>query len=86
MAMIGYAASIVSIVCWILTLIKMFTDKQDGGVLKGVLGILCGLWAFIWGWMTVGKHGTKTIMLVWTVAIAVGLLTNIMAIGAAAGG
>jgi hypothetical protein len=31
--------------------------------LKGILGVFCGLYAFIWGWMNAGRLGLKNIML-----------------------
>ena len=83
MVFVGYAAGLVSVVCWIMTLIKMFSDKQDGSVLKAVLGILCPLWAFIWGWMNAGKLGTKNLMLTWTITIVVGVACNLMQVSAA---
>jgi hypothetical protein len=71
MVFLLYAAGIVSLVCWIMVLIQMF---QREGVLLGILGILCSLWAFIWGWMNVEKTGQKQIMLIWTVAVIAGLV------------
>ena len=41
------AVSVVSLVCWIMTLIKIF--KVNIGL--GILGIICGLFAFIYGWI-----------------------------------
>lgn len=55
--------AIASFVCWIMVLIKMFQTEKP---LIGVLGILCGLWAFIWGWMKAGTLGLKKIMLIWS--------------------
>lgn len=78
---LGIAASIVSIVCWIMVLIKMFPAE---GALKGVLAIICGLYAFIWGWMNATRFNLKTIMLIWTVAIIIGVVANLMAGGMAA--
>ncbi|HEX6862574.1 MAG TPA: hypothetical protein VF414_07160, partial [Thermoanaerobaculia bacterium] len=70
----------VSLVCWIMVLIKMFPAE---GVLKGVLAILCGLYAFIWGWMNAGRFGLKNIMLIWTVAIIISVIANMMSGGMA---
>ena len=64
-------AGIGSLVCWIMVLIQMF---KNAGVLHGILGIICGLYAFIWGWMNNTKLNLKTIMLVWTVLIVVSLV------------
>ncbi len=56
---------LVSLVCWIMVLIPLFKNE---GVLMGILGIICGLYAFIWGWMKAKQHHLQTVMLVWTVA------------------
>ena len=65
MGILAWVCWAVSIVCWIIVVIKMF---QTAGVVQGILGIICGLWAFIWGWMNSEKVG-KNIMLAWTVVI-----------------
>jgi len=52
-------------VCQIIVIVKMF---QNAGVLQGIIGLVCGIWAFIWGWMNSDKVG-KNIMLAWTVLI-----------------
>ena len=54
------------IVLQILVVVKMF---QNAGVLHGILGLLCGLYAFIWGWMNANKLGIKNLMLIWTVLL-----------------
>lgn len=69
-----------SLVCWIMVLIKMFSNKEKGGVLQGVIGIICSLWAFIWGWMNSGLVG-KNIMLAWTVCIVLSMIGNFLAAG-----
>ena len=56
------------LICWIMILIKMFKNEKP---LIGILGILCSLWAFIWGWMKSSALGTKKIMLIWTACIVV---------------
>jgi len=66
----GYALYIIgilgSLACWVIVLVKMFKTEKP---LIGILGILCSLWAFIWGWMNSTKLGLKNIMLGWTVSI-----------------
>ena len=42
------------------------------GILNGVLGILCSLYAFIWGWMNVGSVG-RGVMIAWTLSWLVGI-------------
>ena len=78
---LALAAGLVSLVCWIMVLIKMFPAE---GALKGVLAIICGLYAFVWGWMNAGRFGLRNIMLIWTVAIIISVIANMMSGGMAA--
>jgi hypothetical protein len=66
-----------SLVCWVMVLIKMFGDKEAGGVGKGIFGIICGLYALIWGWQNAAKHNLKTIMLIWTVLVVISIAINV---------
>jgi hypothetical protein len=75
MQYLAYLVAIVSLICWIMVLIKMFPAE---GVVKGVLAIICALYAFIWGWMNASKFNLKNIMLIWTVAIIVSVVLNFM--------
>jgi hypothetical protein len=75
MQIIAYAAAAVSLVCWIMVLLKMFPAE---GTLKGILAIICGLYAFIWGWMNASKFNLRNIMLIWTVAIVASVVANLM--------
>jgi tellurite resistance protein TehA-like permease len=69
-----YACGVVSLVCWIMVLIKMFKDN----VVMGIIGILCGLFAFIYGWVKVKEYQVKNVMLVWTIAIVGQIVFGVM--------
>lgn len=72
-----------SLVCFVIVVIKLFQQK---GVLHGILGILCGLYTFIWGWMEAGRLGIKNIMLIWTVLLVVGIVLNVLVMQSPSGG
>jgi hypothetical protein len=55
-------------ICWIIVLIKIF---QNDGALKGILGLICSLFAFIWGWINAGRLGVRNIMMIWTVLLII---------------
>ena len=55
-----------SLICFIIVLIKLF---QNEGALKGILGLICSLYTFIWGWMNATKLNIKNIMMIWTALI-----------------
>ena len=74
MAILGIVFGIGSLVCWILTLIKMFQNDNIG---LAILGIICPLWAFIWGWINAKKHGHQKIMMIWTACWVLGMIFNI---------
>jgi hypothetical protein len=67
--------SLGSIICFIIVLIKLF---QNEGALKGILGIICGLYTFIWGWMNATKLNIKNIMIIWTLLIIVSIVLGMM--------
>jgi len=72
--MLGILGTIVwlgCIVCLIMVVIKMF---QSQGVLHGILGLICGLYAFIWGWINADREGLKNIMMIWTLLLLVSIV------------
>ena len=64
-----------SIICFIIVLIKLF---QNEGALKGILGFICGLYTFIWGWMNATKLNIKNIMMIWTALIILTFVLSAM--------
>jgi len=66
--------SIVSIVCWIIVLIKIFGESVG----KGILGLICALYAFIWGWQNKDQVGGN-VMMAWTAAFIIGIILNVLA-------
>lgn len=65
-----YLIGLVSLVCWILVLIKVF---QSGNTLMGVLSI-CPLVCFIYGWVKVNELKARQIMLIWTGCVVLNLI------------
>ena len=74
-SILGLVALLVIVVCWVLTLVKIF---KDGKVGLGIVGIICGLVTFIYGWMKVSEYHNRTVMMVWTISWAVLILANIL--------
>lgn len=71
--------SLVSLVCFIIVLIKQF---QNAGVVHGIIGIVtCGIWTLIWGWMNATKLNIKNIMMIWTLVLVVCIILNVMSGG-----
>ena len=75
--------SVVSLVCWIMVLIKMFSAE---GIGKGIFGIICSLYALIWGWQNAETENIKPVMIVWTLMILFNIIGSVAAgaLGAAA--
>jgi hypothetical protein len=63
-----------SLVCWIMVVVKIF---QSGNVGLGILGILCPLFTFIYGWVKADEFGIKNLMLIWTVLVVAGIGLNL---------
>jgi hypothetical protein len=73
-------AGLGSLICAIIVIIKLFKEK---GVLHGILGIICGLYTFIWGWIESGRLNIKNVMLIWTACIILQIIFGSMAAMAA---
>jgi len=69
--------STLALVAGIMVLVKLF---QTEGVMKGILGLICMLYTYIWGWQHINKEELKlkTWMYIWTAAIVLGIILNIV--------
>ena len=75
-------AGLAGFICFIMVLIKMF---QRAGAGLGIVGIItCGIATYIWGWMKSKELALTKIMLIWTAAIVLSVITNVIAGGLAA--
>ncbi len=59
---------ITSIIIFFIVLIKLFKTE---GALKGILGFLCGLYTFIWGWLKHKELQMTKMMTVWTLIFVI---------------
>ena len=75
MAVLGVLLWLGCVICLVIVLIKLF---QNEGALKGILGLICFLYTFIWGWMNATKLSIKNIMLIWTVLLILTIVVNVM--------
>jgi hypothetical protein len=75
--MLQFIGSGLALVAGIVVLVKLF---QKEGVLKGILGLICMLYTYIWGWMHVKDESLniKTWMWIWTGAILLGIVLNVV--------
>jgi hypothetical protein len=75
MSFLSWFGSALAFVAGIFVLIKLF---QKEGILKGILGLICMLYTYIWGWMHVKdvSLNLKTWMWVWTGAIVLGFILS----------
>ncbi len=64
-----------SLIIFIIVLIKLF---QNEGALKGILGLICSIYTFIWGWMNASRLNIRNLMLIWTLLIVLGIIFNVV--------
>ncbi len=67
LAIVYLTGKVVAAGCQILVVIFLFTDE---GFLRGVFGLLCGLYAFYWGWKEWDSRIRTLVMAIWTLALA----------------
>jgi hypothetical protein len=68
--------AIVNLVLAIMVLIKLFQNEGAG---KGILGIICLLYTFIWGWMKHKELALTKVMIGWTACIIVQMILSTLA-------
>jgi hypothetical protein len=76
---LSLVASLIGLVafgCFVYVLIKLFQNEGTG---KGILGLICGLYTLVWGWMNAGKLGIRNIMLIWTATVVLAVILNVAA-------
>ena len=76
MAILSGLVGLANLVLFIVVLVKLF---QEEGVGKGILGIICSIYTFIWGWMKHKELDLTKIMTAWSILIVVGIILSTMA-------
>ena len=74
MAILSYLVGLVSLGCLIFVLTKMYPKE---GLVKTILGFICAIYAFIWGWQhikTEEDKNFKNVMYVWTGVIILNVI------------
>jgi hypothetical protein len=83
MGTIQYLSGFVIFAMGIVVLIKLFKKE---GVLKGILGLICMLYTFIWGWMHVKEENLQNVMYIWTGLWILGIVLSVISSVSAMGG
>jgi hypothetical protein len=73
MQIVSYVFALGQLICFIIVLVKLFQQKGAG---HGILGLLCGLYTFIWGWMNATTLNIKNLMIGWSVCFAVQIIAQ----------
>jgi hypothetical protein len=75
--MLSWLGSAIAWIAGIVVLVKLF---QKEGVLKGILGLICMIYTYIWGWLHLKDESLKlkTWMYVWTGCIVLGIILNLI--------
>ncbi len=66
-----------SVVCYVMVIIKMFSNDESTMGIVCLVTLLCGvggLIAFVYGWMKSGTWGIQNLMLAWTGCFVVNIL------------
>lgn len=71
--MITSIAGAVSFLMGIIVLIKLF---QTEGVIKGILGFLCMLYTYFWGWQHAKEQNLTNVMWIWTAVIVLSIIVS----------
>ncbi len=73
MTALYFLGAIGGLICAIMVLIQLGKAK---GALHVILGILCGFYPFIWGWMNAKALNLSKIMIAWTICIVLTIVSG----------
>ena len=80
MGFLSIVGSLLAFVCGLAVFVKLF---QKEGVLKGILGFICMLYTFFFGWQNLHDESLglsmRNWMYIWTGAIILGMILNAIA-------
>ncbi len=80
MSIVSSIAGLVSFVVGLVVLIKLF---QKEGAMKGILGFICMLYTYIWGWRNAKEQNITNMMWIWTAVIIISAIVGGVAGGSA---
>jgi hypothetical protein len=80
LSILSVLIGIATFVLFVIVLIKLFQNEGTG---KGILGIICSLYTFIWGWQKHKELGITNLMIGWSVLIVLSLILSAIMQGAA---
>jgi len=69
---------IISLIVFIIVLVRLFKEE---GPLHGILGIICGFYPFIWGWIKHKQLKLTKVMVIWTVTIVLPVFLIVFFLG-----
>jgi len=73
MAILSGLVGLANLVLFIMVLVKLF---QEEGVGKGILGIICSIYTFIWGWMKHKELDLTKIMTAWSILLVIAMILS----------
>lgn len=73
-SLISILVGLGSFVCFVIVLIKLFSAE---GIWKGLLGLICGLYALYWGYTNREQQKLQTVISVWAILIALNIILGI---------
>jgi len=79
-------SGIAGIVVWVIGIVVVIKLFQKEGVMKGILGLICMLYTFYWGWKNAKEQNLTTMMWIWTGIIVVSFIVGVISGAAGAGG
>lgn len=71
-------------IAWLVGLVIVVKIFQKEGALKGILALICEIYAWIWGWQHVKENNNAGLMWIWTGLYILGII--LYGIGMATGG
>jgi len=71
-------ATLVNLAILALFIVVLVKLCRQEGVGKGILGLICALYSFVWGWQNHKKLGLTSVMTAWSILVVIGMILNVV--------
>jgi hypothetical protein len=70
------ASGIAGIIVWLMGIVVLIKLVQREGCLMGILGFICMIYTFVWGWMHAKRENLTTVMIIWSILVGLAFIAS----------
>jgi hypothetical protein len=70
------ASGIAGLIVWLMGIVVLIKLFQREGCLMGIVGLICMVYTFIWGWINAKRENLTTVMIIWSILVGLAFIAS----------